>query len=143
MRGANPDGSGYIAGTSPALKGEIVQTYDLGVATRSSPAIVEGVIYIGGDFKITAFDGNDGEPKWETPTAGPVHGTPAVAGQNLYVPLQDKRLLALDLKSGAIRWEFDSDSPLIGSVAVDGGIVYAAAQGRKVYAIDAESGRQI
>ena len=143
MRGANPDGSGYIAGTSPALKGEIVQTYDLGVATRSSPAIVEGVVYIGGDFKVTAFDGNDGEPKWETPTAGPVHGTPAVAGQNLYVPLQDKRLLALDLKSGAIRWEFDSDSPLIGSVAVDGGIVYAAAQGRKVYAIDAESGRQI
>jgi len=81
MRGANPDGSGYIAGTSPALKGEIVHTYDLGVATRSSPAIVEGVVYIGGDFKVTAFDGNNGEPRWETPTAGPVHGTPAVAGQ--------------------------------------------------------------
>lgn len=143
MNGANPDGSSYISGSFPVLNGTLLRSYDLGVATRSSPAIVDGVVYIGGDFKITAIDEKDGKTLWETLTTGPVHGTPAVAGDNLYLPLQDKRLLALDLDSGSIKWEFDSDSPLIGSAVVDHGIVYAAAQDGHVYAIDAESGRQI
>ena len=143
MKGANPDGSSYISGASPVLKGILFRSYDLGVATRSSPAIVDGVVYIGGDFKVIAIDEKDGEILWETLTTGPVHGTPAVAGDNLYLPLQDKRLLALDLHSGTVRWEFDSDSPLVGSAVVDRGIVYAAAQDGQVYAIDAESGRRI
>lgn len=143
MRGANPDGSSYVPGSFPVLEGTLHRAYDLGPATRSSPAIVDGVIYIGGDFKVTAIDQNDGETLWETPTTSPVHGTPAVAGVNLYIPLQDKRLLALDLDSGATIWEFGSDSPLIGSPVVVRGIVYAAAQDGNVYAVDAESGHRI
>ena len=143
MRGANPDGSSYVAQSSYILEGVLARSLDLGVATRSSPAIVDGVIYMGGDFKVTAIDAGDGETMWETPTTGQVHGTPAVAGDNLYIPLQDKRLLALDLDSGAVRWEFKADSPFLGSAAVDGGIVYAGSQGGHLYAVDAESGRQI
>lgn len=143
MRGGNPDGSSYIAGSSPVLKGTLHRSYDLGTVTRSSPAIVDGVIYIGGDFKVTAIDEKDGKTLWETLTTGPVHGTPAVAGDNLYLPLQDKRLLALDLVSGVKKWEFGSDSPFVGSAVVDQGIVYAAAQDGDIYAIDAESGRRI
>ena len=143
MRGANPDGSSYIAESSHVLQGTLVRSLDLGVATRSSPGVVNGVLYIGGDFKVTAINEVNGETLWETRTTGPVHGTPAVAGGNLYLPLQDKRLLALDLDSGAVRWEFNSDSPFVGSAVVDGGIVYAGAQDGRVYAVDAESGRQI
>jgi len=143
MRAANPDGSSYIAESSHVVAGVLVQSLDLGAATRSSPAIVNGVLYIGGDFKFTAIDQGDGETLWETATAGPVHGTAAVAGNNLYLPLLDKRLLALDLDSGTVKWEFKADSPLLGSAVVDGGIVYAGSQDGHLYALDAESGRQI
>ena len=143
MRGANPDGSSYIAESSRALQGTLVRSLDLGVATRSSPAVVNGVLYIGGDFKVMAINVVNGETLWETQTTGPVHGTPAVAGGNLYLPLQDKRLLALDLDSGAVKWEFKADSPFVGSAVVDGGIVYAGAQDGRVYAVNAESGRRI
>ena len=143
MRGANPDGSGHVSGPSLILKGTLIKSYDLGMETRSSSAIMNEVVYIGGDFNIIALDAEDGETLWETQTNGPVHGTPAVAGGKLYLPLQDKRLLALDLDSGAIEWEFASNSPFIGSAVVDGGIVYAAAQDGQVYAVDAESGREI
>lgn len=141
MLGAKPDGSNYIAGSTPALTGTLLRSFDLGVATRSSPAIEDGVIYIGGDFKVTAIDEKNGETLWETRTRVPVHGTPAVAGGNIYVPLQDKRLLALELDTGAVRWEFTSDSPFVGSAVVAAGIVYAGAQDGFVYAVDAESGR--
>ena len=143
MVGANPDGSGYIAGPTPTLNGTLYRSIDLGVATRSSAAIVDGVIYIGGDFKVTALDAEDGEILWETQTSGPVHGTPAVVGGNVYVPLRNKRLWALDSDSGAVRWELKSDSPFIGSAVVDAGIVYAGAQDGLIYAVDAESGRQL
>ena len=143
MRGANPDGASYIAESSHELQGTLVRSLYLGVATRSSPTIVNGVIYLGGDFKVTATNEIDGETLWEKPTNGPVHGTLAVAGDNIYLPLQDKRLMALDLKSGAVRWEFKSDSPFVGSAVVDGGIVYAGTQKGRVYAVDAESGRRI
>lgn len=143
MRGANPDGSSYIAEASRVLQGVLVRSLDLGVTTRSSPAVANGVLYIGGEFKVTAINEVNGEILWETQTNGPVHGTPAVAGDNLYIPLQDKRLLALDLDSGAVRWEFKSDSSLVGSAVVVGGIVYAGAQDGFVYAVDAESGRRI
>lgn len=143
MRGANPGGSGHVTGSSSVLKGTLIKSYDLGMATRSSPAVLDGVIYIGGDFKIIALHEEDGKTLWETPTNGPVHGTPAVAGDKLFLPLQDKRLLALDLDSGTTRWEFVSNSPFIGSAVVDGGIVYAAAQDGQVYAVDADSGQGI
>jgi len=143
MRGANPDGSGYVAESSHVLQGTLERSLDLGGSTRSSPAIVNGVVYIGGGFKVIAIDEASGETRWETQTTGPVHGTPAVAGDNLFVALQDKRLWALDLKSGAVRWEFKSDSPFVGSAVVDGGIVYAGAQDGRIYAVDAISGSRI
>ena len=143
MRGANPDGASYIAESSDVLQGTLVRSFNLGVATRSSPTIVDGVIYLGGDFKVTATSEANGETLWEKQTTGPVHGTLAVTGGNLYLPLQDKRLLALDLQTGAVRWEFKSDSPFVGSAVVAGGIVYAGTQKGRVYAVDAESGRRI
>ncbi|MCH7591735.1 MAG: PQQ-like beta-propeller repeat protein [Planctomycetes bacterium] len=143
MRGANPNGSSYIANSSYVVKGTLVRSLDLGAATRSSPAIVNGVLYIGGDFKVTAIDVGLEETLWEIPTTGPVHGTPAVAGDKLYLPLLDKRVLALDLETGSVEWEFKADSPLLGSAVVDGGIVYSGSQNGQVYALDAESGREI
>ena len=143
MRGANPNGSSYIANSPYVVKGTLVRSLDLGTATRSSPAIVNGVLYIGGDFKVTASDVGLEETLWEIPTTGPVHGTPAVAGDKLYFPLLDKRVLALDLETGSVEWEFKADSPLLGSAVVDGGIVYSGSQNGQVYALDAESGREI
>lgn len=145
MQGANPGGTNFIMDSpnvlATVLEGRIVKSIDLGPATRSSPAVVDGVIYIGREFKITAIEVDSGQTIWETATTGPVHGTPAVAGNTLYIGLLDKRILALDLENGMPRWEYKADAPFPGSVTVEKGIVYAGAQDGHVYALDAESGK--
>jgi len=143
MHGASPGGTNFIMDSSSGLEGRIVKSIDLGPTTRSSPAIVDGIIYIGGHFKITAIEIDTSYAVWETATTGPVHGTPAVAGNTLYIGLLDKRILALDLENGTLRWEYKADAPFPGSVSVENGIVYAGSQDGHVYALDAESGRLI
>lgn len=145
MHGANPGGTNFIMDSpdvrANVLEGRIVKSIDLGPATRSSPAVVDGVIYMGGHFIITAIEIDTGQTVWETATTGPVHGTPAVAGNTLYLGLLDKRIIALDLENGMLRWEYKADAPFPGSVSVESGIVYAGSQDGYVYALDAESGR--
>ena len=102
MHGANPGGTNFIMDYPNVLEGRIVKSIDLGPTPRSSPAIIDGVIYIGGHFKITAIEIDSSQTIWETATTGPVHGTPAVAGNTLYLGLLDKRILALDLENVGI-----------------------------------------
>ena len=141
MHGANPAGTNFIMDSADVLEGRIVKSIDLGPTLRSSPAIIDGVIYIGGHFKITAIEIDSSQTIWETATTGPVHGTPAVAGNTLYLGLLDKRILALDLENGMLRWEYKADAPFSGSVSVENGMVYAGSQDGYIYALDAESGR--
>ncbi len=139
MRGAGPGGANY-ADSEQLPAGEMAYTVDLGPVTRSSPAVVDGVIYIGGASKIVALEADSGVEVWQTPVSGPVHGTPAVAGDTLYFGLLDKRLHAVRLETGRIIWSYEGDGPFSGSVAVDNGTVYAGSQDGNVYALDAGSG---
>ena len=139
MHGANPQGTNFIPAAA-APQGVIAFTVDVDGGVRSAPAVADGVIYIGGQSRIAAFDAATGRMIWERPASGPVHGIPAVAGNSLYIGMLDKRVLALDLASGRARWEYEGESPFPGPVAVQDGIVYAGSRGFGVHALDAESG---
>ena len=116
---------------------------DLGTPTRSVPVVVDDVIYIGGDFMLLALDAHTGHRRWEIPTTGPVHTSPAVAGNKLYIGLQDWRVLALDRHRGTTLWEFRMQNPVAGSAAVAQGMVYIGSMDGFLYALDAATGKRI
>lgn len=80
-----------------------------GNAVESSPAVANGVVYVGSDdHNLYAFDAAgamncSGAPKacaplWTATTGGPVHSSPAVANGVIYVGSWDSKLHAFGLE---------------------------------------------
>jgi outer membrane protein assembly factor BamB len=124
-------------------QGRFVWSVDLGIPTRSVPVVVDNSIYIGGDFKLMALDAHTGHGLWERSTTGPVHTSPAVAGDRLYIGLQDWRVLALDRHTGTTLWEFTMQDGVAGSASVAQGMVYIGSMDGFLYALDAATGTLI
>ena len=143
MWGMDLQQSRYVADAPRQSEGRLAWSVDLGPPTRSVPVIVDDVIYIGGDFRLIALDAQTGRILWETLTTGPVHTSPAVAGNKLYIGLQDWRVLALDRNTGTTLWEFTMQGPVSGSASVAQGMVYIGSMDGFLYALDAATGRLI
>ena len=143
MVGGGLTQSKYVESPSSQPEGRLVRSVDLGRPTRSAPAIVDGVIYVGADFQVLAIDATDGKTIWESSTTGPVHSSPAVAGNMLYLGLLDWRVIALDRRSGRLIWDYKTDNPVVASAAVESGIVYIGSTDDHLYALDAKSGKLI
>ena len=97
----------YIPETAPEtapLKGQIRWSLDLVESTDSAPAVVDGVVYVGGFFKIHAIEAETGRMIWETRAIGPVHSSPAIAGSLLFFGQLDGRVIALDRSTGKRKW---------------------------------------
>lgn len=133
----------YVADAPRQAEGRRVWSVALGTPTRSVPVVVDDVIYIGGHFTLLALDAHTGHIRWEIPTTGPVHTSPAVAGDQLYIGLQDWRVLALDRGTGKTLWEFQMQNPVAGSAAVAQGLVYIGSLDGFLYALDAATGKRI
>jgi len=133
----------YVATAPRQAEGRRVWSVALGTTTRSVPVVVDDVLYIGGHFTLLALDAHTGHRRWERPMTGPVHTSPAVAGDHLYLGLQDWRVLALDRGTGTTRWEFQMHNPVAGSAAVAQGMVYIGSLDGFLYALDAATGKRI
>jgi eukaryotic-like serine/threonine-protein kinase len=125
------------------LLGQVRWSKDLGPPTRSAPIIVDGVIYIGGHFKIMALEAGTGRPLWEKDTSGQVNSSLAAAGGNLYLGLLDHRLIALDAQTGEFHWEFMTQDIVTASPVIARGIVYVGSWDGFIYALDAATGELI
>ena len=97
----------------------------------TSPVIVDGKIYIGGeDGAVHRFDALSGALEWETPLSVegyPVEPTPAVFDGTVicgYTPLPSEPgvLAALDMSDGSIVWSIPAS--IHGSPAVADGVVF-------------------
>jgi len=140
--GRNASHTSYVSKGS-ALVGRIRWTVDLAESTDSAPAVVDGILYVGGFFKIHALDAGTGGKIWEIDATGPIHSSPAVAGSLLFFGLLDGRVIALDRSSGRIKWEFQSKNFIFSSPTVVDGILYIGSGDERVYALDALTGRLI
>lgn len=138
--GGNPAHTRYIE-QAKAVEGRQVWETLLGnEPTDAEPAVVDGVVYVGGHFMMYAFEAATGKLLWKTKTTGPVHSTAAVAGPNLYFGLLDSRVLALNRETGRMVWEFDTDNFVFNSPIVIDGIVYIGSGDNMLYALDAKLG---
>ena len=81
-----------------------------GSGVPSSPALVNGIVYVGGySIGLFALDASTGTLKWNYITGSGsypngVVSSPAVANGVVYVGSYDHKLYALDAATGAFKW---------------------------------------
>ena len=127
----------------------------------SGGAIADGTLFFGSmEGQVVAVNTSDGGRPWdpvtlETPTSTgllgctPVsslvvfYGTPAVAGDLIYVGGYNGKVYAINSSSGALRWVYPREGRLgsiVGGPVVAFGKVYIGSSDGKVYALDAITG---
>ena len=143
---ATPSGS---ASSGASQQHGLVWKFKTGAAVRSSPAVSDGVVYVGSDDgHLYAVDVQSGQKKWAFKTGGKIRCSPVVADGTVYFRSGDGSLYAVDVQSGRQMWMFKAGGPVASSPAVSGGMVYvgtSTGQGPNdgyLYALDSRSGRQ-
>ena len=79
--------------------GTLLWSYATGGYVLSSPAVANGVVYVGSrDYKLYALKAKTGVPLWSYATGGQVDSSPAVANGVVYVGSGDGKVYAFGLK---------------------------------------------
>lgn len=137
----DPAHTAFVDAEGVILKGELHWHFVTEAPIVSSPAVVDGRVYLStGDRRIIALDAGSGELIWEHEVSGPVDSSVAVAGDMVFVGLRDGTLLALNRHNGDTRWEFDTEGTVHQSPAVHQGVLYIGSGDFRLYALDAMTG---
>ena len=81
-----------------ASNGKLIWNYTTGGEVASSPAVADGVVYVGSyDGKVYALDAMTGAFIWSYATGGMVVSSPAVANNVVYVGSYNHVLYAFGL----------------------------------------------
>ena len=151
------------------LLGGLVFSGCTGVSTVprgwSGGAIADGTLFIGSmEGKLVAVDVLDGSRLWAVPlenqesggggfgcaapapTVVAIYGSPAVAGDLVYIGGYNGKIYAVNANTGALRWVYPRDrylKPIVGGLIVAQGKVYFGSSDGKVYALDAADGYKV
>src|SRR6266568_3277663 len=122
--------------------------YPTGSLIYSSPAVVNGVLYIGSeDGSVYALDVKTGTKVWSyftgNVTYSSIYSSPVVANGVVYIGSNDWNLYALDARTGTRLWSFATGGNIISSPAVVNGVVYIGSYDHSVYALDARTGTKL
>jgi len=124
-------------------KGQLQWTFTTGGSIKSSPAVVDGIVYFGSnDGKIYAVNADTGAEIWHVQTESFVQSSPAVVDGVVYAGSNDGRLFAINAKTGERIWTFRTPYTITASPAVAGGMVFFGADDSKIYALDALTGAE-
>ena len=93
-------------------------------APQSSPAVANGVVYIGGNDTVYALNASTGVQLWSYDTGFPVESSPAVANGVVYIGNDNGTLYALNASTGALLWSYSMGGLVPASPAVANGVVY-------------------
>jgi outer membrane protein assembly factor BamB len=108
--------------------------------TVTAPLLVQGGWVIAASAgRLTAFREIDGAKVWSRESP-PQHARPTIEGDNLYVPLDEGRLLALDLRTGSERWTRFPAKGALSEVLAFPDRVFVGASDKWFYAYDADDG---
>jgi len=134
--------SGTTVSRGPKEGAARLWQYRTGDDVFSSPAVAEGVVYVGSyDDSLYALDAQSGKLLWKYKTGDDVCSSPAVAEGVVYVGSYDDSLYALDAQSGKLLWRYRTGDDVRSSPAVAEGVVYAGSCDNSLYALDARSGK--
>src|SRR5665647_2558881 len=96
-----------VAGSGPS-NGNLLWNYKTGGSVTSSPAVVDGVVYVGSespDNNVYALNATTGLKLWNSPVGGGVtDSSPAVVDGMVYVGAEDNQVYAYNATFGTIVW---------------------------------------
>ena len=121
-------------------------TYPTGGFVQSSPAVVNGVVYIGSDDgNLYALMASTGQKLWSFSTGSgqTILDSPAVAGEVVYIGAYDGTFYALNASTGKQLWSFATGpNPIVGAPTVVNGVVYVSGGvPETLYALNANTGK--
>lgn len=137
--------SGYSTSEAP-ITSNIKWSYQLDDSIFSSPAVVDGRVYIGcNDYNVYCFDVETGEKIWNFTTGGRVFSSPAIVDGNIYVGSDDNNLYCLNASDGEKIWNFTTNDDIFASPTVADGKVYIGSthDDDNMYCLNAETGEKI
>jgi lysophospholipase L1-like esterase len=115
----------------------------IGSITQSSPAVVNGVLYVGTDEgSIYALNSSTGVLLWNIINTG-VNSSPAVVNGVVYFGSVDGNVYALNASTGAKLWSYATGNEVVSSPAVANGVVYVGSEDGNVYALNANTGAEL
>jgi eukaryotic-like serine/threonine-protein kinase len=104
----NPQHTGIYDSTGPTQSSAVKWKFHTGGSVISSPAIANGMVYVGsGDHNLYAID-LDGTLKWKFKTKSRVASSPAVANGVVYCASWDGVFYAVDAVTGQSKWQFQT-----------------------------------
>lgn len=145
MSGGNPARTGEMPGPGPddANGVEAIWRFPTGDAIVSSPAVVDGMVYVGSDDgNLYALHAENGTERWWFPTGSGIYSSPAVVDGVVYVGSFDDNVYAVDAESGTERWRFPTGSGVSSDPALVDGVVYVGSQDANLYALNAKDGTE-
>jgi outer membrane protein assembly factor BamB len=110
-----------------ASTGAKLWSYTTGNSGFASPAVANGVVYIGsGDGNVYALNASTGAKLWSYATGNQVYSSPAVANGVVYVGSDDGNFYALNATTGVKLWSYATGGS-VGDPVVANGRVYVGA----------------
>lgn len=135
------------------MKPETQYMEDLWDFYLSSPVVYQHkktafILFGSSDGNVYSLDAKTGSLKWKFKTNGPVHGTPVIDKNKVYIGGWDAVLYALNIETGAEIWHFATGTQtgfkgIQSSIAVSDGNVYFGAREPFFFALNAETGKLI
>jgi outer membrane protein assembly factor BamB/serine/threonine protein kinase len=134
----------HVIATAQAQgKPQLLWTFTTGGPIWSSPAVANGVVYIGSnDYNLYAVNTVTDQEEWTFATRGTLHYLPTVVNGVVYIDSADAHLYAIDAATGQLKWSFGTKAGISASPVVANGIVYVGSGDGNLYAIDAATGLQ-
>ena len=93
---------------SERFNGQLVWRYLTGDGVLSSPAVANGVVYVGSnDDYVYALNASMGTLKWRYLTGSSVYSSsPAITNGVVYIGSHDDYVYALNASTGTLKWRY-------------------------------------
>ena len=105
MYRGNAGRTGVMPGPGPMGQPTELWRYQIPGEIQSQPAVVDGVLYVGGeDGGVYALEAATGAEVWRFTADAPVSSSPAVVDGLVYIGSDDGTLYALEAGTGVERW---------------------------------------
>ena len=145
LSGVGVIGASTLAQTSAAEEtsgGEEVWSFETEGPVVSSPTVVDGTVFLGGD-KLYALDATSGNKEWAFEAGGGFRSTPNVNNGIVFAGSWDDNVYAVDAEDGSEEWSFWAGASVRSSPTVANGTVYFGSDDHTVYAVDADDGGEL
>jgi len=159
QRAANPGGywpqfhgdqaqSGFVSGHLPEQL-SLAWRFKAGDEVKSSPAIVDGRVYIGSSDKhVYALDVQTGRQVWSAVLDDMVEASPTLVDNVVYIGTLAGTFYALDAGSGSSRWIFSAGDKLAGGAnwfrdSENRLCILVGSYDASIYCIDARTGKSV